>query len=179
MLPSPGPSRFARSTTPKLTANSATRRCIRPRCMGSVPRCRVPWVLDDRRRAVGNGSGTDVHFLVIVHIEYQRVQLIEHTLTTHPAYNELVRRAEDAGKDVHAGSESLFILLSISFDSSRPVLQDVLEEMRINAGLRNFTELTRHIHVYPDFRGAFGCNTDLRWKLRKLTVVRRESVSTL
>jgi hypothetical protein len=30
----------------------------------------------------------------------------------------------------------------------------VLEEMRIDAGLENFTELTRHFHVYPDFRGA-------------------------
>lgn len=64
-------------------------------------------------------------------------QLIDFVLRTHPAYPELERRAADEGRD--------------AFD----ILFGTLESLCAEAGLERgaFTELTRHMHMYPDLHG--------------------------
>lgn len=64
-------------------------------------------------------------------------QLIEFTLRTHPAYGELQRRAKEEQRD--------------QFD----ILFDTLEALCAEEGLGKgeFTELTRHMHMYPDLHG--------------------------
>ncbi|KZV86423.1 Pentulose kinase [Exidia glandulosa HHB12029] len=64
-------------------------------------------------------------------------QLIDFVLTTHSAYPELQQRAKDEQRD--------------QFD----ILFDTLEALCAEEGLGKgeFTELTRHMHMYPDLHG--------------------------
>ncbi|KAJ7590783.1 Pentulose kinase [Mycena floridula] len=62
-------------------------------------------------------------------------QLIDFTLTTHPAYSQLVELGKSQDKNIHV------------------VLQDLLESLRLEAKVNTFTELTKHLHVYPDLHG--------------------------
>lgn len=62
-------------------------------------------------------------------------QLIDFTIKTHPAYNELKRLAEDQKSNIHT------------------VLHNELEKLRAQAKVESFTELTKDMHFYPDLHG--------------------------
>ncbi|KAH0586891.1 hypothetical protein H2248_005727 [Termitomyces sp. 'cryptogamus'] len=62
-------------------------------------------------------------------------QLIDFILTTHPAYTKLVELAKVQEKNIHT------------------VLQEILEELRIERNVDTLTELTKDLHIYPDFHG--------------------------
>ncbi|KAG1791840.1 uncharacterized protein HD556DRAFT_1444914 [Suillus plorans] len=62
-------------------------------------------------------------------------QLIDFIITTHHAYPDLKERAKQEGKAIHT------------------VLLDVLEKLRHENHVDTYTELTKHIHFYPDFHG--------------------------
>ncbi|KAF7301626.1 hypothetical protein MIND_00728100 [Mycena indigotica] len=62
-------------------------------------------------------------------------QLIDFVLTTHPAYNTLVETAKEQQKNIYA------------------ILIETLERMRIEEGAETLTELTKDMHLYPDFHG--------------------------
>ncbi|KAG1722525.1 hypothetical protein EDB19DRAFT_1898194 [Suillus lakei] len=62
-------------------------------------------------------------------------QLIDFIITTHTAYPELKERAKQEGKAIHI------------------ILLDVLEKLRHENQVDTYTELTKHIHFYPDFHG--------------------------
>lgn len=68
-------------------------------------------------------------------------QLIDHIITTHPAYSELQSIAKDKGSSIHV------------------VLADILEDLRKKASRPDFEEtltgLTKDIHLYPDFHGLW------------------------
>ncbi|EJD54119.1 Pentulose kinase [Auricularia subglabra TFB-10046 SS5] len=64
-------------------------------------------------------------------------QLIDFVLHTHPAYPELERRAKNESRD--------------PFDILFATLDALCAEDGLGAG--EFTELTRHIHMYPDLHG--------------------------
>ncbi|KAF8304941.1 Pentulose kinase [Clavulina sp. PMI_390] len=70
-------------------------------------------------------------------------QLIDFIITTHPAYPELKKLAEDRKVKIHV------------------VLADLLEELRLEAAKEakksfeafSLTELTKDLHIYPDLHG--------------------------
>ncbi|KAJ7265859.1 FGGY family of carbohydrate kinase [Mycena haematopus] len=62
-------------------------------------------------------------------------QLIDFILKTHPAYGELQERAKAQGKNIFT------------------VLNDLLEKLRVEAGVTSLTELLKDVHMYPDFHG--------------------------
>jgi ribulose kinase len=62
-------------------------------------------------------------------------QLIDFVLKTHPAFGELQSRASQSSEDL--------------FD----VLYAMLENSRREHGVSNLTELTMHLHMYPDLHG--------------------------
>ncbi|TFK74375.1 Pentulose kinase [Pluteus cervinus] len=62
-------------------------------------------------------------------------QLIDFILTTHPAYPQLVETAKAQGKDIHN------------------VLDELLESLKIENKVDSLTELTKDLHIYPDFHG--------------------------
>ncbi|KAH6896410.1 ribitol kinase [Coprinopsis sp. MPI-PUGE-AT-0042] len=62
-------------------------------------------------------------------------QLIDHIITTHPAYPELVEKAKQDGVDMFK------------------VLHDTLERLKVEKGVNSSTELTKDLHLYPDFHG--------------------------
>lgn len=65
-------------------------------------------------------------------------QLIDFVLNTHPAYPELQQLAKTEQRD--------------QFD----ILFDTLDALCVEVGLSKgeFTELTRHMHMYPDLHGT-------------------------
>ncbi|KDR74484.1 hypothetical protein GALMADRAFT_99536 [Galerina marginata CBS 339.88] len=62
-------------------------------------------------------------------------QLIDFILTNHPAYPEAVKLGKERGMNVHA------------------VLQELLEKIRVEHNADTLTELTKDLHLYPDFHG--------------------------
>ncbi|KAG6333514.1 hypothetical protein ID866_5577 [Astraeus odoratus] len=62
-------------------------------------------------------------------------QLLDFIITTHPAYPELKKRAEQENNDIHK------------------VLLDILNRLCMDNNVESFTELTRDVHFYPDFHG--------------------------
>ncbi|XP_006459750.1 hypothetical protein AGABI2DRAFT_202125 [Agaricus bisporus var. bisporus H97] len=62
-------------------------------------------------------------------------QLIDFILTTHPAYPKLEELAKEKQKNIHE------------------VLDEVLEQLRVEEGVSSLTELTKDLHIYPDFHG--------------------------
>ncbi|TFK43052.1 Pentulose kinase [Crucibulum laeve] len=62
-------------------------------------------------------------------------QLIDFILTTHPAYPKLVEQGKEEQKNIHT------------------VLQELLEKLRVESGVESLTELTKDLHIYPDFHG--------------------------
>ncbi|TFK28625.1 ribitol kinase [Coprinopsis marcescibilis] len=62
-------------------------------------------------------------------------QLIEHIVKTHPAYSQLVDKAQNSGSSIY------------------DVLHQSLESLRVERGVGSYTELTKDLHVYPDFHG--------------------------
>ncbi|KAF8164857.1 hypothetical protein B0H34DRAFT_214475 [Crassisporium funariophilum] len=62
-------------------------------------------------------------------------QLIEFILTTHPAYPELVKMGKDQQRNIHT------------------ILEETLEKLRVEKGVESLTELTKDLHMYPDFHG--------------------------
>ncbi|KAJ7229081.1 hypothetical protein GGX14DRAFT_692885 [Mycena pura] len=69
-------------------------------------------------------------------ISADKAQLIEFVLTTHPAYPLLVDASKAQSKNIY------------------DVLTDTLEKLRIEEGAESLTELTKDMHLYPDFHGA-------------------------
>ncbi|KAG6916575.1 hypothetical protein DXG01_006346 [Tephrocybe rancida] len=63
------------------------------------------------------------------------VQLIDFILTTHPAYPKLAELGKAQDKNIHI------------------ILQDILEKLRVEHGVETLTELTKDLHMYPDFHG--------------------------
>lgn len=62
-------------------------------------------------------------------------QLIDFTIKSHPAYNELKKLADDQKTNIHS------------------ILHDELEKLRVQADVESFTELTKDMHFYPDLHG--------------------------
>jgi len=62
-------------------------------------------------------------------------QLIEFILTTHPAYPALIELAKEQHKNIHT------------------VLGETLEKLRVENNVGTLTELTKDMHMYPDFHG--------------------------
>ncbi|KAJ2929529.1 hypothetical protein H1R20_g7557, partial [Candolleomyces eurysporus] len=62
-------------------------------------------------------------------------QLIEHIISTHPAKDTLHGKAKEEGKDIYT------------------VLHDTLEHLRVEKKAETYTELTKDLHLYPDFHG--------------------------
>uniref|UniRef100_A0A8H7XZA8 Pentulose kinase n=1 Tax=Psilocybe cubensis TaxID=181762 RepID=A0A8H7XZA8_PSICU len=62
-------------------------------------------------------------------------QLIDFVLTNHPAYPEAVKIGKEEGKNVHT------------------LIQERLERLRTTYKVDTFTELTKDLHIYPDFHG--------------------------
>jgi len=62
-------------------------------------------------------------------------QLIDFIITTHPAYQELVRLSQEQKKNIHT------------------VLEERLEKLRVENGVESLTELIKDLHIYPDFHG--------------------------
>ncbi|KAF5372004.1 hypothetical protein D9615_008106 [Tricholomella constricta] len=62
-------------------------------------------------------------------------QLIDFILTTHPAFSMLVDLGKEQGKTIHV------------------VLQETLENLRVENEVETLTELTKDLHMYPDFHG--------------------------
>ncbi|KAF8898113.1 FGGY family of carbohydrate kinase [Gymnopilus junonius] len=77
-------------------------------------------------------------------------QLIDFILTNHPAYPEAVKISKEQGKNVH-----IFI-------------QELLEQLRAENEVDSLTELTKDLHLYPDFHGLtfdLFCKDDAEEKL--------------
>ncbi|KAF6762435.1 ribitol kinase [Ephemerocybe angulata] len=62
-------------------------------------------------------------------------QLIEHMISTHPAKDALYKKAKEEGKNIYT------------------VLHDTLERLRVEQKVASYTELTKDLHIYPDFHG--------------------------
>ncbi|TEB29439.1 Pentulose kinase [Coprinellus micaceus] len=62
-------------------------------------------------------------------------QLIEHIISTHSAKDALYKRAKEEGTSIYA------------------VLHDTLENLRVERNASSYTELTKDLHIYPDFHG--------------------------
>ncbi|KAJ3567746.1 hypothetical protein NP233_g6162 [Leucocoprinus birnbaumii] len=62
-------------------------------------------------------------------------QLIDFMLTTHPAYSKLEQVAKEKQQNKHE------------------VLEELLEQLRSESGASSLTELTKDLHIYPDFHG--------------------------
>jgi len=62
-------------------------------------------------------------------------QLIDFIITTHPAYQELVKLGQEQKKNIYT------------------VLEERLEKIRLENGVESLTELIKDLHVYPDFHG--------------------------
>ncbi|KAF5363911.1 hypothetical protein D9756_000937 [Leucocoprinus leucothites] len=56
-------------------------------------------------------------------------------LTTHPAYPKLEQVAKEKQKNKHE------------------ILEEILEQLRVESGASSLTELTKDLHIYPDFHG--------------------------
>lgn len=84
--------------------------------------------------ATGQARSLTPRFAPIVTQFY--LQLIEYMLTSHPAYPLLEQQAAAAKKPVHT------------------ILTETLDAIRTEEGARSLTELTRHLHFYPDLHGA-------------------------
>ncbi|PPQ94200.1 hypothetical protein CVT25_006854 [Psilocybe cyanescens] len=61
--------------------------------------------------------------------------LIDFVLTNHPAYPEAVKVGREQGKNVHT------------------LIQERLERLKTTHNVDTFTELTKDLHIYPDFHG--------------------------
>ncbi|KAI0269443.1 Pentulose kinase [Gloeopeniophorella convolvens] len=62
-------------------------------------------------------------------------QLIDFTVTTHPAYGELKALAQQQNKNIHE------------------VLRETLDQIRTAEGAESWTEVVAHMHFYPDLHG--------------------------
>ncbi|KAF9526703.1 hypothetical protein CPB83DRAFT_769830 [Crepidotus variabilis] len=77
-------------------------------------------------------------------------QLLHFMLTTHKAYDELVDRGRKEGKDIFV------------------VLDDVLEELRVDRGAESLVELTKDLHLYPDLHGLYSSHASIEGLLTTL-----------
>ncbi|KAF9268339.1 Pentulose kinase [Marasmius fiardii PR-910] len=62
-------------------------------------------------------------------------QLIDFMIKTHPAYSRLVELGKEQQKNIHV------------------VLYDTLQNLKKEANVESFTELTKDMHFYPDLHG--------------------------
>lgn len=115
-------------------------------------------MVDERRRAVRHWQGQSL--LRLYSSAYLTsgiiiLQLIEHIITTHPAKDDLYKKAKEEGKNIYSGM-SLFLLpsIQIAHQSMAPVLHDTLERLRVESNVGSYTELTKELHLYPDFHGS-------------------------
>jgi hypothetical protein len=69
----------------------------------------------------GQSSTGQVHYAspFFVFLTYNRSQLIDFIITTHPAYQELVKLGQEQKKNIHTGMSSRYMLHS-SFNSNDP-----------------------------------------------------------
>ena len=79
-------------------------------------------------------------------------QLLDFILTTHPAYNELVERGKRESKNIFLRKWLDFLWMNW-WSQLRTVLDDILEQLRIERGAKSLTELTKDLHIYPDLHG--------------------------
>jgi len=87
--------------------------------------------------------------------------LIDFIITSHPAYPELVKLGKEEQKNIH----------SSQFTASLPhehetelhlVLQEILEKLRVENNVETLTELTKDLHIYPDFHGWFSLHSHIQ-----------------
>ena len=82
------------------------------------------------------------------------IKLIDHIITTHPAYPKLQERAEKEQRNVHDSTLYLIgYLLWYTSPISHTVLHETLEGLQYEAEADSLTELTKDVHLYPDFHG--------------------------
>lgn len=84
--------------------------------------------------------------------------LVEHFLKTHPAYDLVVRNSDE--KKIN-----LYIYLN-----------KLLEMLAVKNGLKNFQELTKSVHIWPDFHGNRTpiADPNLRGMISGLTMITDE-----
>ncbi|KAF8883452.1 FGGY family of carbohydrate kinase [Infundibulicybe gibba] len=89
-------------------------------------------------------------------------QLIDFILTTHPAYPQLVELGCNREK------ASTFVHASLYHITSGPnitlVLQEMLDKLCAEGGVESVTELTKHLHLYPDLHGNRSPIADARMR---------------
>nr|GAT46184.1 predicted protein [Mycena chlorophos] len=88
-------------------------------------------------------------------------QLIDFVLTTHPAYATLVEEGKKQGKNIYT------------------ILTDTLEKLRVEEGAETLTELTKDMHLYPDFHGNRSPLADPRMRGALMGLVLSSSLSDL
>ncbi|KAJ7067904.1 hypothetical protein C8F01DRAFT_1333607 [Mycena amicta] len=88
-------------------------------------------------------------------------QLIDFVLTTHPAYNSLVDAGKEQNKSIYA------------------ILTETLEKLRVEEGVETLTELTKDMHLYPDFHGNRSPLADPRMRGALSGLVLSSSLSDL
>ncbi|KAG5650779.1 hypothetical protein H0H81_011077 [Sphagnurus paluster] len=100
----------------------------------------VPSLEESKHRLAAVAGTSTCHLIqspkgVFVDGVWGPYRLIDFILTTHPAYSKLVELGREQGKNIHT------------------VLQEMLEKLRVENKFETLTELTKDLHMYPDFHG--------------------------
>ena len=105
-------------------------------------------------------------FLGFLRISYNHSQLIDFMITTHPAYQELVKLGQEQQKNIHTGVLSWYTFHSNDSNfASFIVLEEKLEKLRVENNVGSLTELIKDLHIYPDFHGNSVLFLFISWNL--------------
>jgi hypothetical protein len=88
---------------------------------------------------------------LIIGLKYP-FQLIEFTIKTHPAYNELLKITEERKSNIHEGEIPSLGHKDIAHGVLL-VLHDQLVKIQKEEGFETFTEVIKDMHMYPDLHG--------------------------
>lgn len=74
-------------------------------------------------------------------------------LTTHPAYTRLQEKAKAQDSNIHQGKILCPTQKALTLIWNCAVLQELLEQRRVEKKAESLTELTKDMHFYPDLHG--------------------------